>query len=101
MPREVDKHSNNKPGSAAGDAALSICESLLIAMRDLKILGEPDVQKILDRASTKHHRASRGSDNPELHEQAAALIERLANTHRSLPGRRATPRDHAKSRTRN
>ncbi len=101
MPRTSNQDQNKKPGSVAGDAALSICELLLIAMRDLKILGDGEVQKVLARAATKHHRASRSSGDLGLHKQATAIIERVAASHSSLPGRGSTPRSPAKSRTRN
>ena len=38
--------------TVAGHAALSICESLLIAMRDLNLMTEKDVRDVLDDAAT-------------------------------------------------
>ena len=70
----VDTPKNN----AEGQAALSMFESLLlIAMCDLEVMSEADIRKLLVEAASPHHEASRGSDNPELHEDAAKLIEHM------------------------
>ena len=70
---------------AAGHAALSICESLLISMRDLKVMSEKDVRDLLEDAATAHHEASRDSDNPNFHLDVAVLIERIIVGQKSLP----------------
>jgi hypothetical protein len=63
--------------SAAGHAALSICESLLISIRELQVMSEQDVRDLLEDAATTHHEASRDSDEADLHEEVAIVIERF------------------------
>ena len=70
--------------AVAGNAALSICESLLIAMCDLNVLNERDVRNILANAAATHHEASKTSDDPAHHEEAARLIERMMASQSSL-----------------
>ena len=71
--------------SVAGHAALSICESLLIAMRDLKLMTEKEVRDVLQDAAAAHHEESRYADNPDLHKKVAGLIERIMSGRNSLP----------------
>jgi hypothetical protein len=48
---------------AAGVAALAICESLLLALRDLKIISEKDVRDLLDDVVTTYGEAAAGFTN--------------------------------------
>ncbi|MDF0601932.1 hypothetical protein P1J78_14400 [Psychromarinibacter sp. C21-152] len=57
----------------AGTAALSICESLLLALNDHKILPEKEIVGILRDAADAHGHASTGSDD-DLHTAVAQLI---------------------------
>lgn len=61
------------PNDIAGTAALSICESLLLAMNDRKILPENEILGILTDAAAAHEFAP-GDDRAELHAAVAALI---------------------------
>ena len=61
----------------AGAAALSICESLLIALNDLKIIGDKEMRAILQDAAESHHNAVPGSSNPDQHRAIASLISRI------------------------
>lgn len=56
---------------------MSICESLLISIRELKVMSEEDIRDLLEDAATTHHQASKESDEAELHEEVATVIERL------------------------
>ena len=59
----------------AGMAALSICEALLLAMNDRKLLPEHEIIGVLrDAAAT--HESDTGPD-AELHRAVAALINRI------------------------
>jgi hypothetical protein len=71
--------------SVAGHAALSICESLLIAMRGLELMTEKDVRDVLQDAATAHREESRYADNDDLHKKVAGLIERIIAGRNSLP----------------
>lgn len=57
----------------AGTAALSICESLLLALNDRNVLPEKEIVGILKDAAAAHE-FSPDSDNTEKHAAVAALI---------------------------
>lgn len=61
------------PNDTAGIAALSICESLLLALSDRNILPEREIAGILKDAAATHEFAS-GHENAEMHAAVAALI---------------------------
>jgi hypothetical protein len=61
------------PNDIAGAAALSICESLLLALSDHKILPEHEIVGILKDAANAHENAASGADDA-LHKAAADLI---------------------------
>jgi len=63
--------------SIAGTAALSICESLLIALNDLKILNDTQTRALLVEAAASHRKAIRISPHPDRHRAVVALIDRL------------------------
>lgn len=61
------------PNDIAGTAALSICESLLLALNDRKILPESEILGILTDAAAAHDVAP-DADRAEMHAAVAALI---------------------------
>jgi hypothetical protein len=71
--------------TAAGLAALSICESLLLALTDLKILGKKDLVGILDDAAAAHRGAGVGAREIALHREATAILERIMAGRNALP----------------
>ena len=62
---------------AAGLAALSLCESLLLSLTDNKIIGEAEAKAILQNAATAHRRSVSLAERADEHAEAAALIEAL------------------------
>ena len=72
MPDATDKNP-----AAAGHAALSICDSLLLALGELKVLCENDVRGILEDAATSHRGAVGTTHDAPMHRDAATLIEKL------------------------
>jgi hypothetical protein len=60
----------------AGLAALTICESLLLALNDRNVLPEREIVGILRDAATVHSSAPEGSDSA-LHKAVAALINKI------------------------
>ena len=70
-----------RPGSTETDAtaaaALSICESLLLALNDRKILPEREIIGILRDAAATHSNDPGDDGQMELHESVAALINRI------------------------
>ncbi|WP_372424640.1 hypothetical protein [Salinarimonas chemoclinalis] len=61
----------------SGVAALSICESLLLAMNDGKLLSEPEIMGILKDAAATHEGAIGSGGDDETHRGVAALIDRI------------------------
>lgn len=59
----------------SGMAALSICESLLLALSDHKILPESEIVGVLIDAATSHENAKGG--DIEIDKAVAALINRI------------------------
>lgn len=55
----------------AGNAALAICESLLLALNDRNILPEREIVGILQDAAAAH---ANDADQTEMHKAVAALI---------------------------
>lgn len=62
---------------AAGLAALSICESLLLAMTDRKLLPEHEITGILRDAAATHENIPLWAPDGDMHRQAAALINQI------------------------
>ena len=62
---------------ADGTAALGICESLLIALTELKIMKEDDARDLLNDVATAHEAAAVHSDAPEAHHAVVAIMRRI------------------------
>ena len=60
-----------------GMAALSICESLLLALTDLKIINEKECRDLLTDVATTHNEAAATSQTPGKHEAVVAIIRRI------------------------
>ena len=58
----------------AGIAALSICESLLLALNDAQVLPESEIMGILEDAAAAHENVDGSDINVVMHRQVAALI---------------------------
>ena len=58
----------------AGNAALAICESLLLALNDRNILPEREIVGILQDAAAAHSNNTAHDDPDEMHKAVAALI---------------------------
>lgn len=68
----------------AGVAALSICESLLIALNDLGIIDDEEARAVLVDAAATHRNAEDGSLNPVMHIAVATLIDRIIDGKNSV-----------------
>jgi hypothetical protein len=81
--RQYDRENkeSRKPMSilpdVAGNAALSICESLLLALNDRNILPEKEIIGVLRDAAAAHSNAPEGSGNEAMHEAVSALINQI------------------------
>jgi hypothetical protein len=60
-----------------GMAALAICESLLLALNDRKILPEIEILGVLVDAAAAHTNAPVGDGREAMHAGVAALIQRI------------------------
>jgi len=77
MARDVDP--------SDGLAALSICESLLLALTDLKVISEAEARDLLIDVVTTHTEAAVGSQMPERHEAVIAIVQRILAGKNSVP----------------
>lgn len=64
------------PNDIAGTAALAICESLLLALNDHKILPEKEIVGVLKDAAAAHENAPAG-EKDALNAAVAALINSI------------------------
>lgn len=58
-------------------AALAICEALLLALNDRKLLPETEIMGILHDAAAAHTNAHSQEGQSTLHTAAAALIQQI------------------------
>ena len=58
----------------SGAAALTICESLLLALSERKILPEEEILNILKDAAAAHDNAPDNDPRADLHKAASAVI---------------------------
>lgn len=61
----------------SGIAALSICEALLLALNDAKIIPESEILGVLKDAAATHESAGKTNVEPEMHKAVAALINKI------------------------
>ena len=67
----------NTDPAAAGLAALSICESLLLSLSDNELLDNAEVISLLADAATAHRGAMASATDPKKHGAAAEMIDRI------------------------
>jgi hypothetical protein len=63
--------------AATGLAALSICEALILALGDLKIMGEKDAIDVIADATTAHRNAGGTAEDIALHHEVVAILDRI------------------------
>jgi hypothetical protein len=71
------KKTPNIDPAASGMAALSICESLLLAMGDLKLISETEVLGIISDATDSHRNATGSSEDLALHKAVVLVLDRI------------------------
>lgn len=69
--------SKDLSNTASGLAALSICESLLLAMGDLKIMGEKDAIGVITDAADAHRGAGATVQDIAMHGEVTAILDRI------------------------
>ena len=75
-----DAHFSN----ADGMAALGICESLLVALTDLKIISEQDARDLLTDVLTAHNEAAEASQTPIKHQSVVEIVQRILDSKNGL-----------------
>jgi hypothetical protein len=68
---------NTTYSAASGLAALSICESLILTMGDLKVMGEHDAVGVLSDAADANRNVKGSPSQVSLHREAAAILDRI------------------------
>ncbi|MGD0720332.1 MAG: hypothetical protein ABR970_04705 [Roseiarcus sp.] len=63
--------------AAPGVAALSICESLLLALGDLKLMGENEVVGVVVDAASAHRNVGGSSRARALNIEVVAILDRI------------------------
>jgi hypothetical protein len=62
---------------ADGSAALGICESLLLALTERKIITEKDARDLLTDVVTSHSEAADASQSSKRHRAVAQIVQRI------------------------
>jgi hypothetical protein len=62
---------------ADGSAALGICESLILALTDRKLITEKDARDLLTDVVTSHSEAAEISHTPDKHRAVAEIVQRI------------------------
>lgn len=60
-----------------GLAALTICEALMLALNDRKVLPESDIIGVLDDAASTHENGTGSDEEMEAHRAAAKIIRMI------------------------
>jgi hypothetical protein len=63
--------------NADGTAALGICESLILALTDRKIITEKDARDLLTDVVTSHSEAAEAPRSSDRHKAAAQIVQRI------------------------
>ena len=66
-----------RSADAEGLAALGICESLVLALTDLKIITDQDARDLLGDVAATHTNAAAASSTPEVHQAVVEIISRI------------------------
>lgn len=75
----------------AGQAALAICESLLLALNDRKVLPESEIVGVLHDAAAAHESPPDDGESAATHQAVAALINRIIDGGNSVRRPKRTP----------
>ena len=75
----------DKSAEAAGFAALAICESLLLALTELRVLKVKDTNGVLEDAAAAHRETPDTNADAAVHQAAALLIEQIILDRNAIP----------------
>jgi hypothetical protein len=65
--------------AAAGIAALAICEALLLALIDMKLMSTKQVGDVVDDAAAAHRDVEPTQEAP-VHREAVAILKRIRSS---------------------
>lgn len=68
---------NHNPTLADGTAALGICESLLLALTEARVISEDDARGLLTDVAQAHEDAVATSSEPDKHHAVVGIIRRI------------------------
>lgn len=71
--------------SATGIAALAICESLLLALSDLKIIGERETRGVLEDAAAAFRNGGPSNQAMAINHEVVAILERVISGRNAIP----------------
>jgi hypothetical protein len=60
-----------------GLAALGICESLLLALTDLKVISEEEARELLMKVAITHNGTPGPSPAPDINKAVAEIVQRM------------------------
>ena len=66
-------------GVAAAVAALAICEALLLALNDLKVMSVQQLHDVIDDATAAHREADPTQD-PAVRREVVAILKRIKSS---------------------
>ena len=78
-------NSTDVQGPAAGLAALAICESLLLALSDLKIIGARETRGVLEDAAAAYRIVGDSTEATALNLEIVAILDRIIAGRNSIP----------------
>ena len=67
-----------------GVAALSLCESLILALKERGVLDDADIQGLLEDVASAHRNAAADGNDPDLHGSVADITEEIMNGGNSI-----------------
>ena len=67
-----------------GVAALSICESLILALKERGLLDDAEIQGLLEDVVSAHRNAAADGNDPDLHASVAAIADDIMNGGNSM-----------------
>jgi hypothetical protein len=70
--------------TACGLAALSVCESLLLALGDLKLLGENEAIGVIVDAAAAHRDAGSTAEEKAMHLAVVTILDRIVSGGNSI-----------------
>jgi hypothetical protein len=62
-----------------GVAALSVCESLILALKERGVLDDAEIHGLLEDVCSVHRNAAADGEDPDLHESVADIADELMN----------------------